>query len=183
MVSVSSSPSERVSDLACLRCNPTVGRGSLAAVGLSSRPQTKPSRLRVRFFGCTREQIDVNLRRTAGNGTYQHKPLLENRTLGVLTESDRELPVPAFDTPQRRVRMKHDHYIYIVKNKVQFEGKERRVSRRRNWKLANTGVDENFNLALAPVASSCGCLPLFLPRLLPGLLPRFLPRIPKEGFS
>jgi len=112
MAAVSLPPSERAFGVSCLRCSLVVGQGSLAAVGPFSTPQTKPSRHRDRFCGYTRVYIDINARGTARNCTYQNKPLLKSSTLGVLTESDSELLVPAFDTPEGRVRMKHNHYTY-----------------------------------------------------------------------
>src|SRR5882762_786793 len=93
------------------------GWGSLAEVGPSSKLQTRPSRPHVRFFESTREYIDVNARGTAWNSTYQHKPPLKSRTLGILTESHRELLVPTLNAPQGRVRVEDNHYIYTRYNK------------------------------------------------------------------
>jgi hypothetical protein len=58
----------------------------------------------------------------AQNSIYQHKPPLESRTLGILTESHRELLVPALSAPQGRDQVEVNHYIYTNKQKKRAEG-------------------------------------------------------------
>ena len=153
IVVVISYPSRCAPQMACSGCSRTVGLDSLAEAGPSSKLQTRVSHPRVRFFGSTRKYIDVNTRGTARNNTHQHIPPFESRALGILAVSNRELLVPALGAPQGRVWVKHNHHTYIrgtIKRR-----KDRRVSRRCNWKLTNTCTEET-RLSL-PHAVVCRC--------------------------